>query len=171
MFVGLFLVGCAGMDAKPKSTFDRFTGATINTTDGNTLPNHFPENFTMTLDMRQEIKDSSTNYFLVVGCISIEGIQFTPGFGESLFVVADTNRFAFTIGALMQRSAFGGQHFYPATEEQLRKIASANAAEVRLVSITGNHWDRKLAAKNMSNFREFMDKYLPKPPGVGNIML
>ena len=150
------------MNARQTASYDRFTDTKINATESNTLPNHFPEQFDITLDMRQQIQGGVTNYFLTVGCVSASGVKFFPAIGQSLFVLADDSRYAFQIGAMPQSGAFANFHFYPASEDQIRHIASAKSVEVRLVSITGKNWERKLAEKNLSVFRGFLEKYLPQ---------
>lgn len=151
LFVALAVQGCAGMHGQPESNYDRFTDTVVNSTVANNLPNHFPEDFNVTLDMRQEVKAASTNYFLVVGSIS-SGKIVMPAFGESLFIIADTNRFSFSTDWHFQSHAFGRNYFYPATGDQLAAIAHSTNAEIRIVSIKGGRFERKLAPKNLVIF-------------------
>lgn len=151
--------------AEPKSSYDKFAGVTINSTSGNDLPVGFLENFTITLDMRQEISQSGvTNYFMVVGSVAVNG-YILPSSGQSLLLlIDDTNRIAFSTALNSQTRPFGRIVFYPATEDQLRSVAAAVRCDVRVVQAFGPPIDKKLAKKNLQNFRDFAIKYLPPAP-------
>jgi hypothetical protein len=96
--------------------------------------------------MRQEVGPSGdTNYFMVAGPSRSNGPVLVPNIGESLYILADgTNRFAFAT----QLHRTGGSYYYPATEEQLRGIARAEKAEMRVVQHNGVPLDKTFAAKN-----------------------
>jgi hypothetical protein len=161
--IGVLLSGCAGMNAGPKASYDKFTGVGINQTTGNTLPNHFPENFSVILDMRQEVSPSATNYFMLVGSASLNGGVLVPAFGQSLFVLADSNRIAFSTTLNHTQNSLSSFYFYPATEQEIRAIASAQSVEVRILTISGGKFERTLAKKNIENFRDFTSRFLPVP--------
>jgi hypothetical protein len=159
--------GCAGVMSEPKTSQDRFTGTTINATRANDLPTGFLENYSITCDMRQDVGPSGdTNYFMVVGSFSLHGPVLVPNIGESLYILADgTNRFSFTT----QLRHNGGSYFYPATEEQLRVIARAEKAEMRVIQHNGVPLDKTFAAKNLNNFRQFVAQYIDhsaQPPAL-----
>jgi len=155
MLPAALLCGCAGVGSEPQSHQDKFTGTTINSTTYNDINDGVLNNLPFYLDMRQEIDDRGTNYFLLIG-----GYQAAPGPGESLFILADTNRLVFRTEMKFIQGKFGPMFFYPADPESLTQIATASSVELRLITASGHNWERKLYAKNRKNFYDFVTRYV-----------
>jgi hypothetical protein len=154
------LCGCAGMGDGPQSSYDRFAGVTINSTRGNDLPIGFLENYSIILDMRQEINSAAkTNYFFVAGSNSLY-VKLVPAFGESLFLLADGRRFSFSTDLRLQSGVLGNRYFYPADASSLRAIGLATNVEVRIVEIGGGKIEKTLSAKKSPELPGFRNEVL-----------
>jgi hypothetical protein len=149
----VFIGGCQPLPQK--SSYDQFTGTTINSTTDNEIKPGILGGPYVVLDMRQELKPESTNYFLVLQTFQI------PSFGNSLLVLAGTNRLSFNFSPFSPVQ--GLKRFYSATPDQLLTIAKATNATIRIIALNGTHLDRGMSNANLHEFRDFVAEYVPHP--------
>lgn len=155
--IAALLVGCAGVGSQINTATDRFTNTTINQTTGNDLPS-LADNFITYFNVRQEVNSTGARYLLCLSSFSLSDYILIPQpFGDSLFVIADNDRFSFPVS-----NQQGKVFFYEASEAQIRSICYATNVEIRIIQPNGVAFEKKLAAKNRSNFKEFADKFIAK---------
>jgi hypothetical protein len=161
LFFCTVFAGCAGSGGSIQTSEDRFNNTIINHTADNDLPRLVGENLIVFLNAAEKITpDGSHQYFLVLRSeVLLHGQGDLPLMPDdsrnSLYVIADDARFS-----CAYNDQQGNRYWFPITRAQLAKIAASSDVEVRIIQPKGIYWERKLAPKNVQNFRDFAARFL-----------